>query len=195
MHLQQSLLGLCLGINTFAAAALLSEPGEVAIIPSWDLQSTERVGSDLAALSRPGVDTKTWHEIDSSRCTLMGCLIQAGVYRESGLFFSNALRSFNSSQFKVPWLYRKEFTLEPSPGKRYFHLQTHGITSSADIYLNGQEVVTKKTQAGAYAGNTFDITKIANNTNALVIQVYPTDYNYDFGVFEPLKLAVAISND
>ncbi|KAI8958153.1 glycoside hydrolase family 2 protein [Daldinia sp. FL1419] len=182
MHLRQPLLGLCLSINTLAAAALLSEPGEVAIIPSWDIQSTERVGADLAALSKPGVDTKTWHEIDSPRCTLMGCLIQAGVYRESGLFFSNALQNFNSSQFKVPWIYRKEFTLDPSPGNRYFHLQTHGITSSADIYVNGQEVVTQELQAGSYVGNSFDITKIANTTNALVIQVYPTDYNYDFGL-------------
>ncbi|KAK6948291.1 hypothetical protein Daesc_010056 [Daldinia eschscholtzii] len=183
MYLRESLLGFCLSISTFAAAAaLLSEPGEVAVIPSWDIQSTERVGTDLAVLSRPGVDTKTWHEIDSPRCTLMGCLIQAGVYRESGLFFSNALQKFNSSQFKVPWVYRKEFTLDPSPGKRYFHLQTHGITSSADIFVNGQETVNRKSQAGSYVGNTFDITRIANKTNALAIKVYPTDYNYDFGL-------------
>ncbi|XDG07220.1 hypothetical protein ABKA04_006835 [Annulohypoxylon sp. FPYF3050] len=181
MNTRKLLLGLCLSIETFACATLLSEPGDVTVIPSWDIQSTDKVGTDLEALSQPGVDTKTWTAVDSSRCTLMGCLIKAGVYREDGLFFSNALQSFNSSQFKVPWVYRKEFTLTPEPGQHY-HLQTHGISSSADIFINGQEVVAKESQAGAYAGNTFDITDKVKETNAVAIQVHPTDYNYDFAL-------------
>ncbi|KAI1447776.1 glycoside hydrolase family 2 protein [Annulohypoxylon stygium] len=181
MHTCKLLLGLCLSINTFACATLLSEPGDITVIPSWDIQSTEKAGTDLEALSQPGVDTKTWTAVDSSRCTLMGCLIKAGVYREDGLFFSNALQSFNSSQFKVPWIYRKEFVLTPEPGQHY-HLQTHGISSSADIFINGQEVVAKESQAGAYAGNTFDITDKVKETNAVAIQVHPTDYNYDFAL-------------
>ncbi|KAI0890665.1 glycoside hydrolase family 2 protein [Annulohypoxylon maeteangense] len=181
MHIHQLLLGLCLSIETFASATLLSEPGEVTVIPSWDIQSTEKVGADLEALSQAGVDTKTWHAVNSSRCTLMGCLINAGVYREDGLFFSNALQSFNSSQFKVPWIYRKEFALTPEPGQHY-HLQTHGISSSADIYINGQEVVARKSQAGAYVGNIFDITDKVKEANAVAIQVHPTDYNYDFAL-------------
>ncbi|KAI1106701.1 glycoside hydrolase family 2 protein [Jackrogersella minutella] len=181
MHMSQLLLELCFGINALAAGALLSEPGEIAAIPSWDIQSSEAIGTDLEILSQPGVDTKTWHNVPSSRCTLMGCLIEAGVYRDNGLFFSDALQSFNSSQFKVPWVYRKEFALTPEPGQHY-HLQTHGISSRADIYVNGKEVVTSKSQAGAYVGNTFDITNITKKTNALAIQVYPTDYNYDFAL-------------
>ncbi|XXG94021.1 hypothetical protein Hte_000272 [Hypoxylon texense] len=181
MHLPRSLVALCFGIDVAAAAALVSEPGDVAIIPSWDIQSSEIVGTDLEALSRPGVDTRTWHGVDSPRCTLMGCLIQAGVYRENGLFFSNALQSFNSSQFKVPWIYRKEFALEPSAGQ-HFHIQTHGINSGADIYVNGQEIVTKESQSGAYVGSSYDITSVAGDRNALVVRVYPTDYNYDFAL-------------
>ncbi|KAI1375826.1 glycoside hydrolase family 2 protein [Hypoxylon crocopeplum] len=181
MRLHQPLLGLCLGIETLATAALLSKPGDTAIIPSWDIQSTERVGTDLEALSTVGVDTTTWHEVDSSRGTLMGALINAGVYREDGLFFSTALENFNSSQFNAPWIYRKEFALEPKPGQ-HFYIQTHGITSSADIYVNGQEIVTREYQAGSYVGSAYDITKIVNETNALVVQVYPTNYNYDFAI-------------
>ncbi|KAI1213836.1 glycoside hydrolase family 2 protein [Annulohypoxylon truncatum] len=181
MHIRQLLLGLGLGTDTFAAAALLSEPGEVTVIPSWDIQSTEKVGTDLEALSQPGVDTKTWHAVDSSRCTLMGCLIKAGVYREDGLFFSNALKSFNLSQFGVPWIYRKEFALTPEPGQHY-HIRTHGISSSGDIYVNGQEVVASELQAGAYVGNTFEITDKVKESNAVAIQVHPTDYNYNFAL-------------
>ncbi|OTA79760.1 glycoside hydrolase family 2 protein [Hypoxylon sp. CO27-5] len=181
MHLRRLLLGLCLGLDVLTATVLLSEPGEVAVIPSWDIQSSEKVGTDLKALSQSGLDTTTWHGVNSSRFTLMGGLIKAGVYREDGLFFSNALQNFNSSQFKVPWIYRREFSLNPEPG-RHYHLQTHGITSKADIYINGQEVVTSSSQAGAYVGNAFDITNITKETNALAIQVYPTDYNYDFAL-------------
>lgn len=181
MHLHWRLLGLCLGINAATAVSLVSEPGDVAIIPSWDIQSSEIIGTDLEALSRPGVDTTTWHEVDSSRCTLMGCLIQAGVYRENGLFYSNALQNFNSSQFKVPWIYRKEFALEPSAGQ-YFHIRTHGINSGADIFVNGKDIVTKEFQSGAYVGGSYDITGVAKDQNALVVRVYPTDYNYDFAL-------------
>ncbi|KAL7628727.1 hypothetical protein AAE478_000242 [Parahypoxylon ruwenzoriense] len=184
MHLRRPLLGFCLGVSTLATASvssLLSKSGDVAVIPGWDIQSTREVGTDLEALSGPGVDTTTWHQIDSSRCTLIGCLIKAGVYHENGLFFSNALEEFDSSQFKVPWIYRQEFTLDPQPGQHY-HVQTHGISSRADIYVNGQEIVASELQAGAYVGNTFDITKIAKEQNALVIQVHPTNYNYDFSL-------------
>ncbi|KAI1390110.1 glycoside hydrolase family 2 protein [Hypoxylon trugodes] len=181
MHIRRLLLGVCLCADAVSAATLTSEPGDIAVIPSWDIQSSERVGGDLETLSQPGIDTKTWHEVDSSRSTLMGGLTKAGVYRENGLFFSNALESFNSSQFNVPWIYRKEFTLNPSPGQHY-HLQTHGISSSADIYVNGKEVVNRKAQAGAYVGTIFEITNFTEETNAVAVKVYPTNYNYDFSL-------------
>ncbi|KAI0154738.1 glycoside hydrolase family 2 protein [Hypoxylon sp. FL1284] len=171
MHLHRRLLGLCLGLHVAIAAALVFKPGDVASIPSWDIQSTDIVGTDMGRLSRPGVRTATWHGIDSPRCTLMGCLVKAGVYREDRLFFSNALESFDASQFAVPWVYRKEFSLWPSPGQHY-HILTHGINSGADIY----------SQSGAYAGNSYDITNVTRGINALAVRVYPTDYNYDFAL-------------
>ncbi|OTA98467.1 glycoside hydrolase family 2 protein [Hypoxylon sp. CI-4A] len=181
MYLGRSLLRLCVGVDAATSAALLAEPGDITAIPSWDIQSTEKTGTNLNALSQPGLDTATWHGVNSSRFTLIGGLIEAGVYRESGLFFSNALQNFNSSQFKVPWIYRKGFTLAPEPS-RHYHLQTHGISSKADIFINGGEVVNSNLQAGAYVGNTFDITELVKEDNAIAIQVYPTDYNYDFAL-------------
>ncbi|KAI0175719.1 glycoside hydrolase family 2 protein [Hypoxylon sp. FL1284] len=181
MHLHRRLLGLCLGLHVAIAAALVFKPGDVASIPSWDIQSTDIVGTDMGRLSRPGVRTATWHGIDSPRCTLMGCLVKAGVYREDRLFFSNALESFDASQFAVPWVYRKEFSLWPSPGQHY-HILTHGINSGADIYVNGHEIANREAQSGAYAGNSYDITNVTRGINALAVRVYPTDYNYDFAL-------------
>lgn len=112
----------------------------------------------------------------------MGCLLHAGVYDDSKLFFSDNLKSFNRSQFAVPWLYRNEFKLTPRPGQHYF-LKTNGITSKADILLNGHTVTTKDFQVGSYAGHEYEITELLNGgPNGLLIQVYPTDYNYDFAL-------------
>ena len=181
----QLLKFLALGLlpsGTAGAGALVFPPGQSLTVPSWKIQSSSEAGSDLAALSGSDVDTGSWHHVDASKCTLMGCLIEAGVYSDDELFYSDNLRHFNASAFHVPWLYRHDFRLARRlPGRHYF-LQTHGITSRADIYLNGKEVANKTVQAGAYAGRKYDITGLVKKDNALVIRVYPTDYNYDFAL-------------
>ncbi|KAK7924455.1 exo-beta-D-glucosaminidase [Apiospora marii] len=152
------------------------------VVPTWDIQASPQDGEALAQLSLPGANVTDWHHISTSRCTLMGCLLHARVYDDSKLFFSDNLKSFNRSQFAVPWLYRNEFKLSPRPGQHYF-LKTNGITSKADILLNGHTVVTKDFQVGSYAGHEYEITELLNGgPNGLLIQVYPTDYNYDFAL-------------
>ncbi|KAA8629498.1 hypothetical protein SMACR_05835 [Sordaria macrospora] len=161
--------------------SLVLTPGQIASIPTWDLQSSTKAGKDLETLSRPGVDTSGWIHVNASKCTLMGCLLEAGTYNDTELFYSDNLRKVDSKQFEVPWLYRHEFGLDPEAGK-YFHLITHGITSRADVYLNGKEVADKKTQAGGYGGHTYDITDLVGQKNALLIQAHPTSYYYDFAL-------------
>ncbi|KAI8632523.1 glycoside hydrolase family 2 protein [Xylariaceae sp. FL1651] len=168
-------------VEAVLASSLLSKPGDSAIIPSWDLQSSSMVGNNLQALSRVGIDTASWHQVNSSRCTLMGCLLAAGVYHEDDLFYSGNLKNFNASQFNVPWVYRTEFSLDPGPSRHYL-LRTNGITSKADIFINGKQVASNVTQAGAYGGHEYDVSKILEQQNALVVQVHPTDYNYNFAL-------------
>ncbi|KAI1433624.1 glycoside hydrolase family 2 protein [Xylaria sp. CBS 124048] len=175
------LLRLFSGVGAALASALVSKPGDSAAIPSWDLQSSAKVGSNLKALSKVGIDISSWHPSNNSRCTLMGCLVQEGVYQEDSLFYSENLKNFDAGQFLVPWVYRNEFALDPKPGNHYF-LRTHGITSKGDIFINGKQLASHLTQAGAYAGHDYDVTKIVGKQNALVIQAYPTDYNYDFAL-------------
>jgi exo-1,4-beta-D-glucosaminidase len=113
----------------------------------------------------------------------MACLLATGDFKqtETDLFMSDNLAGVDIRQFQVPWLYRNEFRLKPRSGQHYF-LQTNGITSKADVFLNGQKVADKTLQSGAYGGHTYDITKLVNGTNALLFKVYPTDYFKDFGV-------------
>ncbi|KAK9417799.1 putative Family 2 glycoside hydrolase [Seiridium unicorne] len=164
-----------------AATGYAPVPAQSSLVTNWDIQSVSKVNSDVAALSLSGEDVSSWHHVNASRCTLMGCLLGAGVYDESQLFFSDNLNHVDRVQFSVSWLYRHEFTLDPVKGQHFF-IENNGITSKADIYLNGHEIVTNTTQVGAYAGHTYDITEYVSGRNALLIQVYPTDYNYDFAL-------------
>ncbi|KAI6784006.1 Exo-beta-D-glucosaminidase-like protein [Emericellopsis cladophorae] len=147
-------------LNAFATGEpLVSKPGESARIPTWDIQSSSDVPLDLAQLSKPGADTAAWHHIPTPRCTLMGCLLAEGVYSDETLWFSDNLRDFNWGQFT-----------------------THGITSRADIYLNGELVVDKKDQSGAYSGQEYDVTGWVSEENGLLIQAYPTNYYTDLAL-------------
>lgn len=174
---------LLLAAQTIQAQDLLvSEPGQVAPVPNWDLQSSSSLPDDIPSLSTPGVDTSSWHHIPVSKCTLMGCLLEAGELDDEELFFSDNLRRVDWGQFTVPWVYRNEFALRPGGGGSHFLLQTNGITSRADIYLNGELVADKTVQNGAYAGHEYDVTGLVAEENALVVQTYPTDYYYDLAL-------------
>jgi exo-1,4-beta-D-glucosaminidase len=88
----------------------------------------------------------------------------------------------DQSLFNAPWLYREELTFTPQAGQRYF-LETNGITSKADLYLNGQEIASKDTLVGAYGGLKFDITKyLKSGANAVLVRAYPTNYLADFAL-------------
>ncbi|KAJ2905110.1 hypothetical protein MKZ38_006356 [Zalerion maritima] len=156
-------------------------------IPSWHIQSTESAGGNATEISKPGFDISGWHDIKTSRCTLMACLLHEGVYDDAELFFSENLKEVDRNQFLVSWLYRHEFCLgdeydsEASENVHYF-VETNGVTSKGDIFLNGKQIADGAVQKGAYAGRSYEITEFVERENALVIQVYPTDYNYDLAL-------------
>ncbi|KAJ5773762.1 Glycoside hydrolase family 2 immunoglobulin-like beta-sandwich [Penicillium paradoxum] len=161
---------------------LIASAGDIAAIPGWHLKSSAKVPDNLELLSAPGADVSSWYRV-SSRGTVMAGLIENGVYNETDLFYSDNMKSIaNTSIFEVPWLYREEFTLKPSDGQ-YFTLKTHGITSKADIYLNGVLIASSDEQQGSYGGHQYDLTDhIEEGVNCLLIRAFPTDYLRDFAM-------------
>ncbi|KAF1918789.1 glycoside hydrolase superfamily [Ampelomyces quisqualis] len=154
-------------------------------IPSWTIASSAIISKNAAHLSRPGVDTSSWYTLNATKSTLMATLIANGIYTEDDLFFSTNLLKVDSNQFRVPWYYRSEIGLQLScDATAFYTLRTNGISSCADIYLNGHRVADKDTQAGAYVGREYDVTDHlrANGSNVLLVKVYPTDYNRDFAL-------------
>ncbi|KAL8286040.1 hypothetical protein RB600_010152 [Gaeumannomyces tritici] len=181
-------IGLAVGLTRSATgpvtavpgAAIATNRGQAAVIGSWSLQSTAQAGNDMAKLSRAGADVSTWHRIAISKCTLMACLMHKGMFDDK-VFYSENLKKVDASQFRVPWVYRHEFTLNSAPSTHYF-LETNGISSRADVWLNGQQLASKDQHAGSYVGMRLDISKYAAAHNVLAIRVYPTNYNYDFAL-------------
>lgn len=170
----------------FDASAL--ENGQTAVIPNWELGPFSIRSINTSWLSVAGnQDDNVWLRVPISRCTLVGCLIAAGVPPWDDLstvFFSDNLRRYTQSAlskdtFPSRVLYRRNFTL--SPGKdRHFFLETHGITPWAEIDLNGQRIADVHTQAGSFGGRTYDITSVIQDVNALLITAFPTSYAYNF---------------
>lgn len=146
------------------------------------MQSVLHAPSNLTALSQPGADVSSWYRV-GSRATAMGGLIEAGVYNDSQLFFSDNLNKVvDRTVFNTPWLYREEFTVNVPPGQHIF-LIIHGITSKADIYINGFQIADSSFQEGSYGGHKYEITNyLRSGPNCLLIQAYPTNYLRDFAM-------------
>jgi exo-1,4-beta-D-glucosaminidase len=167
-------------LSYYTNASFAASPGQVTAIPSWKVQSSSKIPIDVSKLSSLSFNTSSWYTIGSYG-TLMSALISNNMYTDASIFYSTNLQQADTSQFQVPWLYRSTFTLLASTGS-HFQLKTHGITSRADIYLNGQQVAKKEVQAGAYSGLTYDVSSVVKQENVLLVKVYPTDYNRDFAL-------------
>lgn len=163
-------------------AMALQYTGDRLTIPGWNIQSTRHVQGNSTELSLPGADVSSWYRI-GHRATVLGGLVEAGVYNESDLFYSDHLSNLNESEFHVPWLYREEFSVPPLAADQRLILDIHGVSSKADMFLNGQQIVSRDIQNGAYAGRSYDITALVHaGVNALLIQAYPTNYLKDLAV-------------
>ncbi|GFF83890.1 exo-beta-D-glucosaminidase [Aspergillus lentulus] len=156
--------------------------GDTTKLSQWRLQSSLAV-SNVSAWSLPGNDDSSWYQI-GARATVMAGLLENGVFNDTTLFYSNNMETKigNTAMFEAPWLYRHELSIKNKIRKgEHYLLHTHGITSKADIYINGVLVAPSSVQQGSYGGHTYDITKYLRvDSNALLIQAYPTNYLRDF---------------
>ncbi|KAF2703028.1 glycoside hydrolase family 2 protein [Pleomassaria siparia CBS 279.74] len=169
-------------LEVVQAASLVSVVGQSASIPSWKVQSSSKTDNDVSKLSSSSLNTSSWYTI-GTHGTLMASLLSNKVYTETDLFYSTNLEKVDYSQFQVPWFYRSEFSLGSPGAGSHSQLKTNGISSRADIFLNGKQVATKDVQAGAYAGLTYDVSgAVTAGLNTVLVKVYPTDYNRDFAL-------------
>ncbi|KAL4907054.1 hypothetical protein BDW74DRAFT_176657 [Aspergillus multicolor] len=154
------------------------------LIGGWHILSSDAAQGSIAQWSLANADVSKWSRV-GARATVLGGLVDSvdHPYNETALFASETLTTVNKSDFHVPWLYREQFSLPNLCPDQHVQLNLHGVSSKADVFLNGVQVVSSNTQKGAYAGRSYDVTSAARSgINCLLIQAYPTDTGKDLAI-------------
>jgi exo-1,4-beta-D-glucosaminidase len=113
------------------------------------------VGADGALISLPGYDAGSWLTAPP-RSTVMAALLAGGEFQ--GIFSSTTMRdAVDPARFAVPWWFRTLFT---AAGAGRTHIRVDGVIPRADLWVNGHLVAGASRLAGAYTGETFDVTDL-----------------------------------
>ncbi|MEW2414653.1 exo-beta-D-glucosaminidase [Streptomyces sp. NPDC046866] len=135
------------------------------------IQSTARVTDAAAEVSSPGYPTTGWYRA-GPRSTVLAALLAAGVHPDP--FRSTRQKLIPRADFAVPWWYRSDFTAG-GRGTRT-HLDVSGVTSAADVFVNGRRIATSDEVAGTYTRHEFDITALIRpGANTVAFRVQPND--------------------
>ncbi|MFD8494589.1 beta-mannosidase [Amycolatopsis sp. NPDC059657] len=153
----------------------------------WQVLTTASVPDGGEKVSAPGYSTKGWLpvKVDDAGApgTELTALVQNGKCPD--VYYSDNMRKcfgyvgklgpVVTKPFSDPWWYRTDFTPDFKPGQ-FAKLTIPGVVGEADVWVNGKQIATKDLVSGAFAGHTFDITKLVRpGRNTLAIKVYPND--------------------
>jgi exo-1,4-beta-D-glucosaminidase len=156
----------------------------------WSLQTSAQVRAPGAELSQPGWKPNDWHEV-TVPTTVVAALLKnkvftadpffgmnlrqlPGVSYDVGANFSN-IEMPAGSPFRVPWWYRKQFTLPAGYQGKTVWLKLDGLNYRANVWLNGKQVGTAARIAGAWRTFDLDVTTAARPgaVNVLAVEVFP----------------------
>ncbi|WP_141312544.1 glycoside hydrolase family 2 protein [Streptomyces spinoverrucosus] len=164
--------GRAAAFGTPAAAALTVGYDSGRALAGFMIQSTARVKDPAAEVSSPGYPTKGWYEA-GPRSTVLASLLAAGVYPDP--FHSTNQKLIPAADFTVPWWYRSDFSVDDSRAGRAY-LDFSGVTSAADVFVNGRQISTASKVAGTYTRHELDITSLIRpGTNTVAFRVQPND--------------------
>jgi exo-1,4-beta-D-glucosaminidase len=178
-----------------AAVALLTGPASAGAatqtlgLNGWQVQSSASAGNNGAAVSRPGFGAKGWLKVVPDDGGAPGTEVEALVQnrRCPNVFFStNMKRCFGYMKsigadtirrFAVPWWFRTTFsagvggTVSPRES-----LVVNGVVGEADLWVNGRDVVGRKTLQGAFTQYVYDVSRLLHRgANALAFRLYPNN--------------------
>ncbi|MEC3976086.1 glycosyl hydrolase 2 galactose-binding domain-containing protein [Amycolatopsis sp. H20-H5] len=153
----------------------------------WQVLTTASVTDGGDKVSTPGYGTSGWLKVKPDDAgapgTELTALVQNGKCPD--VYFSDNMRKcfgyvdklgpVVTKPFSDPWWYRTDFTPAYKPGQNA-KLTIPGIIGEGDVWVNGKQIATKDVVSGAFAGHTFDITKVMRpGVNTVAIKVYPND--------------------
>lgn len=162
-----------------ASTKTSARPRAATPVAGWHIQSSSVATAGGDVISRPDFNPAGWYRV-SRRSTVMAGLIQNGRY-PADLFYSTNLQRVDRAPFQVPWWYRE--TIVVAGESQHATLRLDGITSRADVWLNGVQVATAATVAGSHSATEVDVSRVLRaGANGLAIKVQPADANRDFTI-------------
>jgi exo-1,4-beta-D-glucosaminidase len=163
-------------------------PNPIPLKENWAIQSSAKVPTDGAAISRAGFDAKDWYPA-TVPTTVLAALVADKVYSDP--YFGMNLRSMPGtkykiganfsneempadSPFRVAWWYRTEFAVPADAAGKTLWLNFKGINYRANIWVNGQRLAGTGEVAGAFRRYEFDATNllVAGKANAIAVAVF-----------------------
>lgn len=121
--------------------------------------------------------------------TVMGVLVSHGEYPD--LLEGDTYKQYDSSRFQVPWIFKKEFTIDGLKPSEHVRLLFEGLGYSANIYLNDQLVAQRDTVKGPFRTFAIDVTGVVREKNTLVVETFKCeagDFNIGFVDWNPRPL-------
>ncbi|HEY2061997.1 MAG TPA: beta-mannosidase [Amycolatopsis sp.] len=185
-----------LSATTPASAQVTPQPQAAAARPhglstiglaGWQVLTTASVKDGGAKVSAPGYSTAGWLPVKPDDAGAPGTEINALVQNGKcpNVFYSDNLRKcfgyvdklgpVVTKPFSDPWWFRTDFDPSFTAGQSG-KLTIPGIVGEGDVWVNGTLVAGKDVVSGAFAGHTFDVSKLLKlGKNSLAIKVYPND--------------------
>jgi exo-1,4-beta-D-glucosaminidase len=152
----------------------------------WKVLTSATATQSGAQISAPGFSTSGWLTVANDGAGAPGTEINALLQNGTcpNVFFSTNMKTCfgqmtkvgadTIAQFSVPWWYRTDFAAPPAGQNA--KLIINGVVGKADVWVNGTEIATSATVAGAYTRYVFDITsRLVAGTNSLAIEMYPNN--------------------
>ena len=173
----------------------------VCLNQGWEVQSSERVGTDGALLSAAGAPAsaegpesatesataRTWYPT-TLPSTVLNTLVQNGVFEdpyEGDNFYklpglgpkSDNFTLFpmpDDSPFRASWWYRLEFRVPDELPHEGLFLNFEGVNYRANIWLNGKLIADTTTVRGTYREYEFDVSQTIerDGLNVLAVEIF-----------------------
>jgi exo-1,4-beta-D-glucosaminidase len=143
----------------------------IKLIENWQMQSSEKINASIEDICNANFKVYNWHKV-SIPSTVLGALIKNGIIKDP--YFGLNLRRIAEEPFKVPWLFRKQFSVRSQTIAQIVLLLFEGINYSANIWINGKKIGDSIEVKGAFRQFKFDITEYIHwGENVLLVEVFP----------------------
>ena len=195
------ILSCIIALTSCLYAGAKQQADDIQLSKGWFIQSSEKVDLSGAELSSKATNLNSWYKA-SVPSTVMGALTaENGLFQDA--FMGKNYAELDRSQFENPWWYVTSFEAPALKNGQHAELAFDGLSYRADVWLNGELVVSADDFFGPFRQFSFDVTDLLKKENHLAVKVYrwqkgefnigfvdwnPRPVDESMGIFRPVWL-------